>query len=1697
MMVRRVSVWLVFVIIGMFLPMPAAAQDTVPPLVQIGGDLLDQHGKPLAGTQTVTFALYREPSGDAPLWVEVQAVTADAKGHFVALLGAMSPGGLPLDLFRTGQARYLSLQAAGHQEQPRTFLASVPYALAPLSALTNATAAPAGAMSNPIDEASRSTASVPAAASPPAIVAPPTPIAAIVTDSTSGLTSTKTGSTVTLNLITSCSAGQLLKWNGSVWGCTADTDVQVGVTGGGLNVQANSTSPNIVGGFSGNLVSTGVAGATIAGGGQNTLNGVLCLPGVNCQATNRVTQSFGTVSGGDNNQAGGGAGTGTASFATVGGGSSNTASGRYSTVPGGLQNGAAGSFSFAAGRSAKANHDGSFVWGDNSSANSFASTAANQFLLRASGGVGVNTNAPIATLDVRGDLNLQDSTNAGVIRFPSNGGLFLRDNANNLDRMFVSGSTGYVGIGTHSPTQALDVAGSVNVSDNVAARNMNAGGSIFALGNVRGNQLCIAEDCRSAWPVPTGGGGLTGYGTSGTLATWSGGALFNSCCFTEDSSGAKIQLSQGVGGFDVLWTGGLTPDIVGGSSANRTGVGKWGQTIGGGGAALSPNIVDGVYGTVSGGSGNTAGFFSTVPGGSNNSALGSYSFAAGLNAKANHAATFVWSDSFENRDFASTGDNQFLIRAQGGVGIGTPSPTQALDVNGNVKAAKFIGDGSLLTNLPSGGGTITGVTAIGGLTGGGTSGSVNIAVDFATTQKRVSGVCAGGSAIQTVNGDGTVTCLPAGVGGVGASNHLARWNNGQLSDSLITDDGSSLQVVVPGPHGAIGGLQVTFDNSGISPNIVGGSASNLISGLVVGGTIAGGGESGAPNSLTGSWGAIGGGTGNSAGNGSFVGGGERNTASGVSVIAGGLFNQANNNSFVGSGANNVADKESVVPGGNGNQATGIRSFAAGFHAEAKDDGALVWADMSDGAPFTSSGKNQFLIRAAGGVGIGTNAPGEQLDVNGNVKAAKFIGDGSLLTNLPSGGGTITGVTAAGGLTGGGTSGSVSLGVATGGVTNAMLQSSSVTLTAGDGLAGGGAIALGGSTSLNVDFTSSQRRVTGSCGAGTAVQSISGDGTVSCGAVAGIGGVGTPNRLSRFSNGTTLTDSSILDDGTNVAIAVAGGGLSVLANQVSPNIVMGFSGNTVNPMIGGATISGGGEFYFPNRVTDSFGTVSGGIDNQAGRTLGPSLFATVGGGQSNSAEGEGATVAGGIGNRAGEDSAAVGGGTGNLASAQYSAIGGGSGNKATGAYSTIPGGSLNQATAYASLAAGQLAHALHAGTFVWNDSNPIAFESTSNDQFLIHAAGGVGVGTNSPAQALDVVGNVKGDGLCIGMDCRTAWPSSDGTITGVMAGAGLTGGGTSGSVSLGVATGGITNAMLQNGTVTVNAGLGLTGGGGIALGGSASLAINTSVVPRLNAVNTFSQAQSITGLNNNGGALTVSNTSTSGGWGIFATTASTAASLAGALRGDASATSGTTAGVLGQSFSVNGTGVMGHAMSSSSGTTFGVTGDTLSTGTGSAGVYGSASAQTGSTYGVYGKSFSANGIGVFGESSSAAGYGFYSRGNAHVEGDLSYSGTLTQSSSRRWKTNITPLRNALAKVQQLQGVTYDWKNSGRHDIGLIAEDVHAIVPEVVVMEPNGIDAKGVDYARLTALLIEAVKDQQRQIRELQDLVAALTARVPAR
>jgi len=107
-------------------------------------------------------------------------------------------------------------------------------------------------------------------------------------------------------------------------------------------------------------------------------------------------------------------------------------------------------------------------------------------------------------------------------------------------------------------------------------------------------------------------------------------------------------------------------------------------------------------------------------------------------------------------------------------------------------------------------------------------------------------------------------------------------------------------------------------------------------------------------------------------------------------------------------------------------------------------------------------------------------------------------------------------------------------------------------------------------------------------------------------------------------------------------------------------------------------------------------------------------------------------------------------------------------------------------------------------------------------------------------------------------------------------------------------------------------------------------------------------------------------------------------------------------------------------------------------------------------------------------------------NQTIDGDLTVGGTITESSDRRIKENIVPIENALDKVTKLQGVEFNKiKTPDTKEIGFIAQDVMEVVPELVqeTDTDDGDALYSVSYARTVALLVEAVKELQAEIKEL--------------
>ena len=110
-------------------------------------------------------------------------------------------------------------------------------------------------------------------------------------------------------------------------------------------------------------------------------------------------------------------------------------------------------------------------------------------------------------------------------------------------------------------------------------------------------------------------------------------------------------------------------------------------------------------------------------------------------------------------------------------------------------------------------------------------------------------------------------------------------------------------------------------------------------------------------------------------------------------------------------------------------------------------------------------------------------------------------------------------------------------------------------------------------------------------------------------------------------------------------------------------------------------------------------------------------------------------------------------------------------------------------------------------------------------------------------------------------------------------------------------------------------------------------------------------------------------------------------------------------------------------------------------------------------------------------------------NLNVAGDI----IAFYASDKRLKDNVTPISNPIKKILQIGGYSFDWNEKQDtykgHDIGVIAQEVEKVLPEVVETRENGY--KAVKYQKMVPLLIEAIKDQQKQIDELKEMIKKLT------
>jgi hypothetical protein len=110
--------------------------------------------------------------------------------------------------------------------------------------------------------------------------------------------------------------------------------------------------------------------------------------------------------------------------------------------------------------------------------------------------------------------------------------------------------------------------------------------------------------------------------------------------------------------------------------------------------------------------------------------------------------------------------------------------------------------------------------------------------------------------------------------------------------------------------------------------------------------------------------------------------------------------------------------------------------------------------------------------------------------------------------------------------------------------------------------------------------------------------------------------------------------------------------------------------------------------------------------------------------------------------------------------------------------------------------------------------------------------------------------------------------------------------------------------------------------------------------------------------------------------------------------------------------------------------------------------------------------------------------FYVNGTSYFNGNMTVNGTITELSTIRIKNNVETLEGSLEKLDKLRGVSYNRTDNNRKEIGLIAEEVEQVYPEFVAYDNDG-NAVGLHYARLTAVLLQSIKELNQKINNLEN------------
>jgi hypothetical protein len=259
------------------------SQAIIPRFIKFSGALHDMAAKRIVGVSEVTFALYTEETDGTALWYETQTIETDALGRYTVLLGAMHTEGVPVELFTSGQARWLGVQAGNLPETAqggRVLLVSVPYALKAMDAETLGGKPASAFMLVPAESAQGS--------EPTNRTTPGTPKKNLTTGSGTQPKPLVTTNAATNFIDNNASQVVLVKQNGTGYGLFAQTPSNFAVFG---QVTGTSGTTYAVTGIAAAPAGAGVLGESNAtsGGGSGVLGVSNSSTGVGVYGKNLAT----------------------------------------------------------------------------------------------------------------------------------------------------------------------------------------------------------------------------------------------------------------------------------------------------------------------------------------------------------------------------------------------------------------------------------------------------------------------------------------------------------------------------------------------------------------------------------------------------------------------------------------------------------------------------------------------------------------------------------------------------------------------------------------------------------------------------------------------------------------------------------------------------------------------------------------------------------------------------------------------------------------------------------------------------------------------------------------------------------------------------------------------------------------------------------------------------------------------------------------------------------------------------------------------------------------------------------------------------------------------------------------------------------------------------------------------------------------